>query len=122
MAHQLEVCLNWKQVFYQEIETAQKARQGGNEAMARVCARRAANAIVQAYLYSIGIQPFRNAMQNFRWLQNHLKSEHPAQEVLAHLLLKVNRDFSFPDHIDLIQEALRLHEILSMEDKASPHI
>jgi len=114
--------LNWEQIFDQEIESAKNARQRGNEAMARVCARRAANAIVQAYLHAIGIQPYRNAMQNFRWLQNHLTTEHPAQEVLAHLLLKVNQDFSFPDQIDLIQDAISLRDILSRENKASPHV
>lgn len=118
----MEVTLDWEQAFDQEIESAKKARQRGNEAMARVCARRAANAIVQAYLHAIGIQPYRNAMQNFRWLQNHLSTEHPAQEVLTHLLLKVNLDFSFPDHIDLIQDALALRDILSRENKASPHV
>jgi len=114
--------LNWEQVFDQEIEAAKNARQRGNEAMARVCARRAANAIVQAYLHAIGIQPYRNAMQNFRRLQNHLTTDHPAQEVLAHLLLKVNRDFSFPKHIDLIQDAFSLREILSPKNKTSPHL
>lgn len=114
--------MNWEEVFYQEIETAKNACQRGNEAMARVCARRAANAIVQAYLHSIGIPPFRNAMQNFRWLQNHLPTEHPAQEKLAHLLLKVNQDFSFPDNIDLVQDAYSLREILSPENKASPNV
>lgn len=114
--------MNWKEVFNQEIETAKIARQRGNEAMARVCARRAANVIVQAYLRSIGIQPFQNAMKNFKWLQYHLATEHPAQEMLAHLLLKVNQDFSLPDHIDLIQDACSLQEILSPEDKASPRV
>lgn len=114
--------MNWEQVFYQEIKTAKNARQRGNEAMARVCARRAANAIVQEYLHFIGVQPFRNAMQNFRWLKNNLPTEHPAQELLTHLLLKVNQDFSFPDHIDLIQDALALPEVLSPENKASPYV
>ncbi len=104
--------MKWEQVFHQEIEQANQARQRKLEAKARVCARRAANAIAQEYLQRLGYQPFRNAMQNFRWLQNHLPPDHPAQEVLAHLVQKVNEDFTFPEHIDLINEAYQLCEIL----------
>ncbi|MCX8063000.1 MAG: hypothetical protein N3D16_10510 [Anaerolineales bacterium] len=104
--------MGWQQLFNQEIDTAKQARQRGNEGKARVCARRAANIIAQEYLRSLGIQPFRNAIQNFRYLQNYLKFDHPAQEILSHLLLKVNEDFTFPEHIDLINDAHTLKSIL----------
>lgn len=104
--------MSWHRVFYQEIEKAKQARQRGNEAMARVCARRAANALIQEYLRSIGVQPFHNAIQNFRWLQDHLADDHPAQEIISHLLRKVNEDFTFPDHIDLIKDTHDLIDIL----------
>ncbi|PWH19417.1 MAG: hypothetical protein DDG59_02830 [Anaerolineae bacterium] len=109
--------MDWAKAFTQEIDTAKRARQRGNEGMARVCARRAANVIVQAYLHSMGVQPFRNAMQNFRYLQNHLAANHPAQELLTHFLLKVNEDFTFPNHIDLIQDALDLKEMLPIDEQ-----
>ncbi len=108
--------MNWDQVFDQEITNAKQARLKGNEAMARVCARRAANAIVHEFLFKMGQQPFRSSVQNFRYLQRYLPVDHPAQKALSHLLLKVNPDFSFPDEIDLIQESYRLRDIL-LENK-----
>lgn len=111
----LEVNVSWGELFDQELENAKQARQRGNEGKARVCARRAANIIAQEYLRRLGIQPFRNAIQNFRYLQKDLAFDHPAQEALAHLLLKVNEDFTFPDHIDLIQDADHLKEVLLKE-------
>lgn len=104
--------LDWEQLFNQEIERAKQARRRGKEGMARVCARRAANIVIQEYFRILGIQPYRNAIQNFRWLQSYLRTDHPAQESIRHLLLKVNEDFTFPEQIDLIKEAHNLRDLL----------
>ncbi|GAB4471801.1 MAG: hypothetical protein Kow0088_05870 [Anaerolineales bacterium] len=104
--------MNWEQAFHQEIEKAKQARQHGKEAMARVCARRAANILAQEILLSRGITPSGNAMQNFRHLQKLFAPEHPAYPILSHLLLKVNQDFTFPAEIDLIEEAQLLMKLL----------
>lgn len=107
--------MNWKQAFDQELQNAIKARGQGKEAMARVCARRAANIVSQQYLRSRNISPSGNAMQNFRRLQNDLPADHPAQKVLAHLVLKVNEDFTFPSQLDLIEDAQLLLTLLLEE-------
>ncbi len=112
--------MNWQQLFDQEIKTAEQARQRGNEGMARVCARRAANVIIQEYLRYIGKTPCRSAVQNFRLLQNSLPIDHPAQQNLSHLLHKVNPDFSFPKHVDLIQDAYNLMKVLFANNEPSP--
>ncbi|MCS6908176.1 MAG: hypothetical protein RML93_09880, partial [Anaerolineales bacterium] len=51
----------------------------------------------------------------FRWLQAHLEKGHPAQELLSHLLQKVDFDFTFPADIDLIEDAHALKESLLSE-------
>ena len=47
---------DWKNIFDAEIRQAEEARLKGNEGMARVCARRAAGALVGEYFIRLGIK------------------------------------------------------------------
>ncbi|OGO37792.1 MAG: hypothetical protein A2W35_04555 [Chloroflexi bacterium RBG_16_57_11] len=48
---------HWKKIFEAEIQQGEKARQMGNEGMARVCARRAAGALVGEYFNRHDVGP-----------------------------------------------------------------
>lgn len=92
-----------------EFERAQKARAGGNEGQARVCARRAAGiAIRDYYTRKATPLPSRSAHD----LLNLIKEEAPLppdlKQVADHLTLRVTEEFKLPIDADLIAEARAL--------------
>ncbi|MGB9673364.1 MAG: hypothetical protein ACPL3P_04440 [Anaerolineales bacterium] len=107
---------NWHHRFWEEIKQANIARSEGNEGKARVCARRAANVLLQYYFYLQDIPATKNAIKNLTLLQNYLNVSHPAYPIVSHLLLRVNEEFQLPQEIDLIKDVLQLKEILLPEN------
>lgn len=100
-----------------EIEKAITARMAGNEAMARVCARRAVGIILGEYLihrgYTILPTSAIDRLLIFISLPNVGKQ---SQEIASHFLLKVDPDFNFPEAIDLISDARWLRESVLLEN------
>lgn len=103
----------WENDFNAEIRQAEAARSTGNEGMARVCARRAAGAVIGEYLRRCGLpDPGPNAFDRIQQLAN-LTSLHPqARQVADHLLTRVTPDHTLPIDADLIAEARWLKEVL----------
>lgn len=98
-----------------EIRQAEAARAGGNEGMARVCARRAAGIAVGEYLRRHGME-FSNpgAYARLNFLLQLPQTPPAIQEVVNHFLVRINPDHSLPIHADLIAEARWLaNELLS---------
>ncbi len=98
----------WEQANF-EIEKAFSARSNGNEGMARVCARRAANFAIQAFLAD---QQMDIQSQNVIQLLNDERVRRlvSPQMVLIfdHLLMKVDANYQFDPSIDLLAETRAL--------------
>lgn len=106
---------SWQVHFTEEIHQAEAARAGGNEGMARVCARRAAGIAVGEFLHRHGME-FSNpgAYARLKFLLQLPQISPAVQEVVNHFLVRVNLDRSLPIHADLIAEARWLaNELLS---------
>jgi|YelNatPaOPRAMG01_1025707.scaffolds.fasta_scaffold02319_16 hypothetical protein len=103
---------NWNRLFNAEIERALAARSSGKEGMARVCARRAANILIQQYFNLRNVPSTKNAMKNLIFLQQYLNPAHPAQSLISNLIQRVDVTFNLPNDVDLIQDVLKLKELL----------
>ena len=98
-----------------EFERAQQARARGNEGRARVCAApwpglRHAN-ILCARGETIRTP---SAFDLLNLLMENSSLSDDLRQLAAHLTLRVNEEFKLPADIDLIAEAKKLYERLSM--------
>ena len=104
---------SWEIAYQGEIELAEQARSSGNEGMARVCARRAAGIIIGEYFARSGIQERnRNAYERIAQLRGTPGIPKDVQEIVDHLLQRVNSDHNLPFEADLILETRQLAEKL----------
>ena len=104
---------NWLISFNQEIQQAENARSVGNEGMARVCARRAAGAVVGEYLRRQKAP--LNTPSSYNLIQTLLDQPDTPAEVKAcarRLLMRVGPDHKLPVDADLIADARWLRETL----------
>lgn len=100
-----------------ELDRAESARTGGNEGLARVCARRAAGLAAREYLCrhtakyskqsrddseSKSAYEILKTLAAFPGLAPHLKL------AAVHLTLRINEEFQLPPGIDLIADARKL--------------
>lgn len=96
-----------------ELLAAEKARQAGNEGMARVCARRAAGAVARAYLLSRRAHPApRNAYQALQCLASWNEAGEEVRQAAERLTMQVTRQHTLPVEADLIEDARMLCERL----------
>lgn|SRR3972149_6316188 len=104
----------WLQKVRLELERAEAARMGGNEGMARVCARRAAGWTVQAYLGSMGIElKSNNVLDQFRYLLNEEMLAPALKPILEHMLQPLEKkdplgESVWPLEANLVAEAQQL--------------
>jgi HEPN domain-containing protein len=98
--------MDWQTQIDEEFEKAEQARARGNEAQARVCARRAAGIVARKYLIRQGIRPPSASAYD---LLNLLKSDpHLSADlrlIAEHLTLRVTEEFKLPVNADLVAEA-----------------
>jgi len=100
---------SWQTQFQTEIETAQSARQRGNEGMARVCARRAAGLVCAEYLRRRSRQTASNNAYDLIKMLAGLPDIPPqTAEIAAHFLVRLSPDHTLPIPADLIAEAVWL--------------
>jgi hypothetical protein len=106
----------WRITFEDEFDRAEKARAAGNEGKARVCARRAAGAVVGEYLSRQGIDlPTSSAHDRLRYLRDMSSISVQARQAASHLLTRVTPEFALPVEADLIAEARGLRQELLEE-------
>ena len=104
---------SWEVVFEQELDHAERAREEGNEGMARVCARRAAGVIIGEYLSRQSLPiPSPSAHERLKYLRDMPDISPQAREFAQHLLMRVSTDHTLPINVDLIEETRSLSEIL----------
>ena len=90
----------------EELLLAKQSRLEGNEGRARVCARRAAGAAVQAYLSMDGSLPVGESVIQSLIRFKRTGQIPPRVRIAVNWLVKrVNQDYSFPADVDLIHEA-----------------
>lgn len=98
--------LLWKSKFEYELSQAEIARQNGNEGRSRVCARRAAGVVVEAYLIQHGYpNPGPSIQDRIRFLLTLDNLSPEIHQVAGHFLVKVTQDYTLPIQADLIADA-----------------
>jgi len=108
----------WKEKFDAEILRAESARKDGNEGMARVCARRAAGAMVREYFQRNRIAQTKSQIAALRNLRDLSQSPHIPEEirvVAEHFTWQITTDHTLPENADLIADAYWLREKLMGE-------
>ena len=96
-----------------ELSRGETARTNKNEGMARVCARRAAGILIRDYLAKKHISPPSSmAYDLFKFLRDSPEISTEIQQVLDHLLARVDSEHNLPDGIDLIKETRWLVQLL----------
>jgi hypothetical protein len=94
------------QSFETELIRAETARAANNEGMARVCARRAAGMVANAYLHRRGLpSPGSSAYDSLRYLVTLPALPDGVQSIAGHFLLRITPDHTLPVQADLIAEA-----------------
>ncbi len=104
---------NWKKTFEDELQMALGARERENEGQARVCARRAAGAVIREYLSrrAIPVQAV-SVMQYMRDLLTLPDIPDEARQAIEYLTMRVNEDFNIPADVDLLEQTRILRQSL----------
>ncbi len=86
--------------------------------MARVCARRAAGIVIGEYLERRGVTNLtHSAYARLSKFNDLLDVDQNLKVIAGHFLLKVDRDYKFPENIDLIAEVQLLENELLNNQK-----
>jgi hypothetical protein len=110
--------VDWKIECQAEIERGLTARADGNEAMARVCARRAAGIIIGEYFRRNGIDDLnKSAYKRLLFFASLSGEDQQYKEVASHCLLKVGSDRRLPIKVDLLEEVVWLKNSLLVDEK-----
>jgi hypothetical protein len=108
---------DWRTRFAREMAMAEAARAQGNEGKARVCARRAAGIVAEAYMQRSGVStPHMTAYDRVAFLRNWPDLPEGVAEVIDHMMLRVNENYELPVDVDLVAEARWLAETLLGEE------
>jgi hypothetical protein len=113
-AHSREkIMKNWKRTFENELQMATEARERENEGQARVCARRAAGAVIREYFLrrNISVRAV-NVMQYMQALLNIADIPSEARQAAQYLTMRVNEDFDLPVDVDLLEQTRLLRQSL----------
>ena len=104
--------------YQDEIEHGLMARSDGNEAMARVCARRAAGIIIGEYFRRNGIDDLnKSAYKRLLFFASLSGVDQQYKEVASHCLLRVRADRSLPIKVNLLEEVVWLKNSLLVDEK-----
>jgi hypothetical protein len=100
---------DWKKTYENELQMAIDARMRGNEGQARVCARRAAGAVVREYFLRRSVTSrASSAFDLLRVLLDIPELPDEARRAAKYLTLRVNEEFKLPITADLVEEARTL--------------
>ena len=99
---------SWQTQMETELERAERARREVNEGMARVCARRAAGAVIREFLARQQIVLPRStvsAMQHLKYLRDTPSLPLEVRTRAGHFLMNITPDHVLPVEADLVSEA-----------------
>ena len=100
---------DWKAKLEQEFARAAEARARGNEAQARVCARRAAGIAAREFYARRG-QPVRtpSAYDLLQNIADEAKLSPEIKQAAVYLTMRVTEQFTLPVDVDLVDQARKL--------------
>lgn len=113
--------MEWQITFENELATGAAARESGNEGRARVCARRAAGAVIGEYLRRQGIPAPATALDRLRMLASDPDFSYEVRELAGRFLVRLNPDYQLPIDADLLADARRLAGVLLGDQKGLSH-
>jgi hypothetical protein len=103
----------WRSRFERELQHAEQARAGGNEGMARVCARRAAGMAIGEYFRLQGLtSPGPSAYDRLRYLLGLPAVPQNVRRAAENLITRINVEGMLPVEADLIADARKIAEEL----------
>lgn len=103
----------WQTRFENEMADAERSRAAGKEGRARVCARRAAGAVVMEYFTRQGYTlQTPNAYDLLHYLIEFPQASTAVRQVAEHLVQRLNTDHKLPVEADLIAETYWLKKEL----------
>ena len=110
-----------------ELRQAEQARAGGNEGMARVCARRAAGIAIRGFYQARGEQVrLTSAVDLLEHIRGDERLPTEIHAVAGHLLQRVTPDYQLPIPADLLAETRwlvdALQEQLHRSDDSSERV
>ena len=101
----------WRRRVEAELHRAERAREDGQEAKARVCARRAAGWSLQPYYHErTGFVPPANALELLRWFQTDEAAPLHLRHAAQRLTIRVTVGFRLPHVEDPLEDARRIVE------------
>lgn len=104
---------DWNSYYKQELERALRARQDGNEGMARVCARRAAGWLLGEYFRRQEIHTSAtSALGRLKKFIDLPSTSEELREIAGHFLLRITTNHELPVEADLITELQRMRSAL----------
>ena len=110
--------MEWQNLFYKELSSAQEARVHGNEGKARVCARRAAGILIGEYLARKGVpDPGVSTIDRLRVLENLPGVSIRIKQAAQHLQIHVTPEHVLPVEVDLLAEVQWLRQELRLEQE-----
>jgi len=110
-----------------ELRQAEQARAGGNEGMARVCARRAAGIAIRGFYQARGEQVrSTSAVDLLEQIRSDERLPADIHTVAGHLLQRVTPEYQLPIAADLLAETRwlvhALQEQLNLSDDSSTRV
>jgi hypothetical protein len=107
---------DWRIRLTHELRNGLKARNKGNEGMARVCARRAAGIIVTEFLARQGyLLESPSAIEQIRFLIDLPETSEEVRRSAELMITRLDTDHKLPVDTDLIAEAQWLAQVLLSE-------
>lgn len=104
---------DWQTRYQNEMRRGRQARAAGNEGMARVCARRAAGAVIREYYRRQGMAPRGySALNALKDLAQSPRVPDRVREIAAHFVWPITQEHTLPGEADLLAEAEWLRQQL----------
>jgi hypothetical protein len=102
--------------FITEIRKARESRAAGLHGRMRVCVRRAASVLTEAWMESNSMEsPFSDVYRTFSFLLTKFEGNTEIQTILTHLTTRVDENYQIPEPVDFLDEVYRLAHLLEIE-------
>jgi len=101
--------------FITEIRKARESLTSGLHGRMRVCVRRAASILTEAWMESKGMEsPFSDVYRTFTFLLTKFEGQTDIRTILTHLTTRVDENYQIPEPVDFLDEVYRLAHLLEI--------
>ena len=102
--------------FITEIHKARESIAAGLHGRMRVCVRRAASVLTEAWMESNNLEsPFSDVYRTFSFLLTKFEGHTEIQTILTHLTTRVDENYQIPEPVDFLNDVYRLAHLLEIE-------